>query len=38
MEINLVALIVSLGSFLFGYVLGLAIGHNDDRSNFNDFR
>jgi ABC-type dipeptide/oligopeptide/nickel transport system permease subunit len=30
MEINLVALIITLASFIFGFILGVAIGKFDD--------
>lgn len=34
MEINLVALIITLASFVFGFILGVAIGKFDNDDNW----
>ena len=35
MEINLVALIITVASFMFGFILGVAVGNFDNDSNNN---
>jgi hypothetical protein len=34
MEINLVALIITVATFMFGFILGIVVGKFDDNNNW----